>query len=184
MCNSKKLKYLLEFNDFSQYEDEYGELDSYQVSSPKKRAKSHRISSFKKRSNAVDPRVSDYTYQDLIKRFQTLNDVWRIRWNHRDEHDLLDRIVNRTNFDVPHMNHIIGKIITYMEKKWEYLESGDYIFTLTKSNFKIVLNLKMKQKKLFIGTVLSDKMNNFDNVKADIMLNESFNPTNITLNEL
>lgn len=189
----RKLIYLLEYKDYTNYEDEYEDSDNFQTLKPKKRAKSHRIASFKKRSNQVEVDVptdifktSEYTYEDLIKYYKSNNDSnnnWRIVWNHKDDHDLLDRIVNRTIYDVPYINELVIKIINYMERKWDYLESGDYIFTLLKSKFKVVLSLNMNKRRLFIGTILSDKMNSFTDITGEIILNESIQYKKINLDE-
>jgi hypothetical protein len=168
------LKKILEYNDWSYLEDEYGDDMGFQATKPKKRAKVHRAKNFKDtKTKKSKKRISKYSYNDLIKKIETSESDWFIKWNHTKEHDLLDRIVNRSKFDVPYINDKIRTIVDYIERKWTHFESGDYIFSLRDSNFKIVINLEKFRRKIYVSTILSYDMNNFQDIVNDVIMNES-----------
>lgn len=166
------MKHIKEYNDYSYLEDEYGDSDNFQTIKPKKRAKVHIKKKFKDKNKTVK-RVSDYTDKDLLKRYNTSQSDWRVIWNNNKEHDIIDRIVNRSSHDVPYINDKVKSIIDYIERKWSHFETGEYIFTLRKSKVKIVLSLTKFQRKIFVTTVLSNDMKNFSDIISDVILNES-----------
>jgi hypothetical protein len=166
-----KLKNILEYNDYSYLEDEYGDDLGFQTTKPKKRAKVHKTKNFKKEK--VVKRESEYTHEDLIKRYNISGSYWLIMWNDNIQHDLLDRIVNRTEYDVPYVNTKMITIMDYIEKRWDYFESGSYIFSLRKSNFKIVIKLDKFKREIYVKTILAYEMKNFEDIVNDVILNEN-----------
>jgi len=172
------MKHIKEYNDYSHLEDEYGDMDNFQTHKPKRRAKTHVKKKFNDKAKA-SKRVSKYSAKDLLKRYSTSESDWRVIWNHNDNHDIIDRIVNRSTHDVPYINDKVKTIIDYIERKWRFFDTGNYIFTLRNSKVKIAVELTKFQRKLFITTILGKEMNNFSDIISDVILNESNNKVEI-----
>lgn len=141
---------------------DYEDFDDFEDMKPKKRAKSHIQKNFKKKK-------SEYTEKDLIKKYYD----WNIVWNNTKEHDIIERIVNRTKHDVPYINNKIKSILDRIDDRWEEFQNGDYVFSLRKSEIKFLIKINKDRLTIYVNTVLAYNMRNFEDIKDDIILNES-----------
>ena len=81
---------------------------------------------------------------------------WKIKWNHRRDHDMEDRIEDRTDYDLSYVNGIISIMVDYIEEGRDNYESGTYNVEFKKSKFKAIITIIMDINELFIGTILSE----------------------------
>lgn len=83
-------------------------------------------------------------------------DAWKIEYNHGVNHNLDDKLLNRTDMTEINFKECIDAIIKIIEN--EKL-NGDYAFISIKNNAKIIVNISLNIKRLYIVTILGKNEN-------------------------
>lgn len=90
-------------------------------------------------------------------------DDWKLLYNHGINHNLDDKLKERTNLNEKEFNKILYKVKEICN--YEGLK-GDWIFYSLKDEFKIVLNINNINKTIYLVTILSKKQaTNTNNIK-------------------
>lgn len=88
-------------------------------------------------------------YESIIS--LTIKGDWKIRYNHGNNHDLDKKLSNRTDMSEADFKNAINAILSLIER--ESL-NGDYTFISMSKSAKIVCNINLLDKKIFIVTIL------------------------------
>jgi hypothetical protein len=86
---------------------------------------------------------------------------FKIQFSNDAEHNLLDRIKDRTDLDYKKVQEIISRGIDYILKRWKSGKIKNRMeidLHFTKSNFKTVILINPDDKYLRVKTILTPKM--------------------------
>jgi len=130
--------------------------------------------------------IEELKFSFKVLKYRGENDYgFKIDFSNSKEHNLLDRIKDRTNLSIKDVELKISKGIDYLLKRWNMgniTKNVEVKMTFKKSNFKVIYQLKPESKYLRVKSILSIDMETSRTIKWT--LKENFDDIEVKYREL